>query len=37
VVREFHGIPASPQGKLDLTFLPVANYALVNAIEVFEE
>ena len=37
VVRVFHGIRASPQGKLDLTFLPVVNYALVNAIEVFEE
>jgi hypothetical protein len=36
-VRVFHGIPASPQGKLDLTFVPVVNYALVNAIEVFEE
>ena len=37
IVREFHGIPASPQGKLDLTFEPVVNYALVNAIEAVEE
>ncbi len=37
IVRVFHGVPASPQGKLDLTFVPVVNYALVNAIEVFEE
>jgi hypothetical protein len=37
IVRVFHGIPASPQGKLDLTFVPVINYALVNAIEVVEE
>ena len=37
IVREFRGIPASPQGKLDLTFVPVVNYALVNAIEVVEE
>jgi hypothetical protein len=37
VIRVFHGIPASPQGKLDLTFVPVVNYALVNAIEVIEE
>jgi hypothetical protein len=37
IVRVFHGIPASPQGKLDLTFVPVVNYALVNAIEVIEE
>ena len=37
IVRVFHGVPASPQGKLDLTFAPVVNYALVNAIEVVEE
>jgi hypothetical protein len=37
LVREFHGIPASPQGKLDLTFEPVVNYALLNAIEAVEE
>jgi hypothetical protein len=37
IFREFRGIPASPQGKIDLTFTPVANYALVNAIEVIEE
>ena len=37
IVRVFHGIPASPQGKLDLTFVPVVNYALVNAIEIIEE
>jgi hypothetical protein len=37
IVREFHGIPASPQGKLALTFEPVVNYALVNAIEAVEE
>jgi hypothetical protein len=37
IVREFHGIPASPQGKLDLTFEPVVNYALVNAVEAVEE
>jgi hypothetical protein len=37
IFREFRGIQASPQGKIDLTFTPVANYALVNAIEVIEE
>ncbi len=37
IVRVFHGVAASPQGKLDLTFVPVVNYALVNAIEVVEE
>ena len=36
-IRVFHGVEASPQGKLDLTFVPVVNYALVNAIEVIEE
>jgi hypothetical protein len=37
VVRVFHNVPASPLGKLDLNFVPIANYALVNAIEVVEE
>lgn len=37
ISRVFHGVQASPQGKLDLTFVPVVNYALVNAIEVIEE
>jgi Malectin domain len=37
IVRVFHNIPASPQGKIDLTFVPVVNYALVNAIEIIEE
>jgi hypothetical protein len=37
VMRVFHHIPASPLGKIDLAFVPVANYALVNAIEIVEE
>jgi hypothetical protein len=37
IVRTFHDVPASPLGKLDLTFVPITNYALVNAIEVIEE
>ena len=37
ISRVFYGVAASPQGKLDLSFVPVANYALVNAIEVIEE
>jgi hypothetical protein len=37
IIRVFHGIPASPQGKLDLTFVPVVNYALLNAIEIEEQ
>ncbi len=37
VVKVFHNIPASAQGKLNLTFVPTVNYALVTAIEVTEE
>ena len=37
VTRGFHHIPASPLGKIDLAFVPVANYALINSIEVVEE
>jgi hypothetical protein len=37
VVRSFRHVPASPLGKIELTFLPVVNYALINAIEVIEE
>ncbi len=37
IVKVFHSIPASAQGKLNLTFVPTKNYALVSAIEVSEE
>jgi hypothetical protein len=37
LIRVFHHVPASPLGKIDLTFVPVVNYALINAIEVLEE
>jgi len=37
VLKVFHGVNASPQGKLNLEFVPIANYATVNAIEVVEE
>jgi len=37
VVRVFRHIPASPLGKIDLEFAPIANYSLINAIEVIEE
>lgn len=37
VVRTFRHIPASPQGKIVLNFVPVSNYALINAIEVIPE
>lgn len=37
VLKVFHSVRASPQGKLNLEFVPVANYATVNAIEIVEE
>jgi hypothetical protein len=37
LIRVFRHVPASPLGKIDLTFVPVVNYALINAIEVSEE
>ena len=37
VERTFHGLEPSAQGKLLLTFVPVTNYPLVNAIEVADE
>jgi hypothetical protein len=35
--KVFKGLEPTAQGKLVLQFVPVANYALVNAIEVVEE
>jgi hypothetical protein len=37
VVKVFHNIPSSAQGKLNLTFVPTQNYAQVSAIEVSQE
>ena len=37
VVKVFHNIPASAQGKLNLAFVPTKNYAMVSAIKVTEE
>ncbi|HTC94930.1 MAG TPA: malectin domain-containing carbohydrate-binding protein [Terriglobales bacterium] len=37
VIKVFHNIAASAQGKLNLTFVPAKNYALISAIEVTEE
>jgi len=37
VIRVLHHVPASPLGKIDLAFVPVVNYSLINAIEVIEE
>lgn len=37
VERSFHGLTPNPQGKLLLSFIPIRNYAFVNAIEVIAE
>ena len=37
IVKTFDGIQATAQGKIQLEFVPVANYALVDAIEVLPE
>jgi hypothetical protein len=37
LVKTFHNLEPSPQGKLLLTFVPVKNYTFVNAIEVSSE
>lgn len=37
VIRTFPHIPASPLGKIELAFVPVVNYSLINAIEIVEE
>ena len=37
VLKVFHNVQASPQGKLNLEFAPIANYASIDAIEVVEE
>jgi len=37
LVKSFHGLRPNPQGQLALDFVPVKNYALINAIEVEDE
>ena len=37
VTKTFSGIQPSPQGKINLTFQPVANNATVSAIEILDE
>ncbi len=37
VERTFHGVAPNTQGKIVLSFVPVVNYASVNAIEVADE
>ncbi len=37
VVKTFDNVEATPQGNIELSFLPLVNYPLVNAIEVVPE
>jgi hypothetical protein len=37
LTRTFHHLRPSPEGKLDLTFDPIVNYATISAIEVIDE
>ncbi|MGP8260087.1 MAG: malectin domain-containing carbohydrate-binding protein [Acidobacteriaceae bacterium] len=37
VVKEFHNLAPTAQGKIELSFVPVKSFPLVNAIEVEEE
>jgi hypothetical protein len=37
LTKTFYHLRPSPEGKLDLTFDPVANYATISAIEVIDE
>ena len=37
LTRTFSHLQPSPEGKLDLTFDPIVNYATVSAIEVIDE
>lgn len=37
IERSFSGLEPNPQGKLVLSFVPVKNYPLINAIEVVDE
>ncbi len=37
VVKTFDNVEATPQGNIELSFLPIVNYPLVNAIEVVPE
>jgi len=37
IERSFHGITPNAQGKIELSFVPVVNYACINAIEIEDE
>jgi hypothetical protein len=37
IYKSFHGISPDAQGKIELSFVPVVNYACVNGIEVVDD
>jgi hypothetical protein len=37
LTKTFHHLKPSPQGKLNLNFEPISNYASISAIEVSDE
>jgi Malectin domain len=37
IEKVFHGVQPDAQGRVDLTFEPVTNYAIVQGIELMEE
>jgi hypothetical protein len=37
VAKTFDNIPGSAQGKIELSFIPVVNYPMINAIEILPE
>jgi hypothetical protein len=37
IEKSFHGIVPNAQGKIELSFVPVVNYASINAIEVLDD
>jgi hypothetical protein len=37
IEKSFHGITPNAQGKIELSFVPVVNYACINAIEVVDD
>jgi hypothetical protein len=37
IEKSFHGVVPNAQGKIELSFVPVVNYACINAIEVVDD
>jgi len=37
IEKVFHGLVPNPQGRIDVTFEPVVQYAAVNALELTAE